>query len=126
MTDRRDRFALLEKVSHEIDSRLIDSQGIRVEYAAGKHQAVVVGRADFVDSSVDRGEPTQFAVNQVIPGWTEALQLMKVGSKWRLYIPAELAYGEMSPGAAIPPNSTLIFDVELLEIVKPEKTAASE
>jgi len=78
------------------------------------------------DSSVDRGEPTQFAVNQVIPGWTEALQLMKVGGKWRLYIPAELAYGEMSPGAAIPPNSTLIFDVELLEIVKPEKTAASE
>lgn len=69
------------------------------------------------DSSIDRGEPTQFAVNQVIPGWTEALQLMKVGSKWRLYLPADLGYGEMSPGPAIPPNSTLIFDVELLEIL---------
>lgn len=73
------------------------------------------------DSSVDRGEPTQFAVNQVISGWTEALQLMPVGSKWRLYVPAELAYGEMSPGPAIPPNSTLIFDVELLEIIKQDK-----
>lgn len=75
------------------------------------------------DSSVQRGEPTQFAVNQVIPGWTEALQLMKVGSKWRLHVPAELAYGEMSPGPAIPPNSTLIFDVELLEIIEQSETA---
>lgn len=78
------------------------------------------------DSSVDRGEPTQFAVNQVIPGWTEALQLMKVGSKWRIYVPSELAYGEMSPGPAIPPNSTLIFDVELLEILDQSKEKASE
>ncbi len=69
------------------------------------------------DSSIDRGEPTQFAVNQVIPGWTEALQLMKVGGKMRIFVPANLAYGEQSPGPAIPPNSTLIFDVELMEIV---------
>ncbi len=68
------------------------------------------------DSSVDRGEPAQFGLSQVISGWTEALQLMKVGDKWRLFIPAAMAYGEASPTPAIPPNSTLIFDVELLEI----------
>ncbi len=68
------------------------------------------------DSSVDRGEPATFGLAQVIPGWTEALQLMKVGDKWRLFIPPSLAYGEQSPTPAIPPNSALIFDVELLEI----------
>ena len=68
------------------------------------------------DSSVDRGEPATFGLSQVIPGWTEALQLMKVGDKWRLFIPPALAYGEASPTPAIPPNSALIFDVELLEI----------
>lgn len=70
------------------------------------------------DSSVDRGEPAEFPVNGVIPGWVEALQLMPVGSKWKLYIPAELAYGERGAGADIAPNSALIFEVELLEIVK--------
>ncbi len=69
------------------------------------------------DSSVDRGEPAQFMLSQVIPGWTEALQLMSVGDQWRLFIPADLAYGESSPTPTIPPNSVLIFDVELLEIV---------
>jgi len=68
------------------------------------------------DSSVDRGEPAQFGLSQVITGWTEALQLMKVGDKWRLFIPPAMAYGEASPTPAIPPNSALIFDVELLEI----------
>ena len=68
------------------------------------------------DSSVDRGEPATFGVSQVIAGWTEALQLMKIGDKWRLFIPPDLAYGEASPTPAIPPNSALIFDVELLEI----------
>ncbi len=70
------------------------------------------------DSSVDRGEPASFMLSQVIPGWTEALQLMSVGDQWRLFIPAELAYGETSPTPTIPPNSVLIFDVELLEIVE--------
>ncbi len=68
------------------------------------------------DSSVDRGEPAEFGLSQVISGWTEALQLMKVGDKWRLFLPPNLAYGEQSPTPAIPPNSALIFDVELLEI----------
>jgi FKBP-type peptidyl-prolyl cis-trans isomerase FklB len=69
------------------------------------------------DSSVDRGAPIDFPVNGVIAGWTEALQLMPVGSKWRLYIPHNLAYGERGAGASIAPFSALIFDVELLDIV---------
>lgn len=68
------------------------------------------------DSSVERGEPAVFAVMEVIAGWVEALQLMKEGSKWRLFIPANLAYGEQGAGNSIAPNSTLIFDVELIEI----------
>ncbi len=70
------------------------------------------------DSSVQRGQPAEFPVNQVIPGWTEALQMMTVGSKWRLFIPSQLAYGEQGAGNVIEPNSTLVFDVELLDIVK--------
>lgn len=69
------------------------------------------------DSSVQRGTPATFGVTQVISGWVEALQLMPVGSKWRLFIPANLAYGESGAGQSIEPNSALIFDVELLEIV---------
>lgn len=69
------------------------------------------------DSSEQRGQPAEFPVNGVIRGWVEALQLMPVGSKWRLYIPQELAYGSQGAGAAIPPYSTLIFDVELLDIL---------
>ncbi|MEM1231741.1 MAG: FKBP-type peptidyl-prolyl cis-trans isomerase [Pseudomonadota bacterium] len=67
------------------------------------------------DSSIARGEPASFPLNRVIPGWTEALQLMKPGSKWRLYIPSELAYGQRATGS-IPANSTLIFDVELISV----------
>ncbi len=71
------------------------------------------------DSSHDRNEPAQFAVGAVVPGWTEALQLMPVGSKFKLWIPGKLGYGEAGvPGAPIGPNQTLVFDVELLEIVK--------
>jgi len=70
------------------------------------------------DSSIQRGKPISFPVNRVIPGWTEALQLMKVGDKWQLFIPANLAYGDRSPSPAIPPNSVLIFEVELLGIEK--------
>lgn len=69
------------------------------------------------DSSIKRGQPAVFGVNQVIPGWVEALQLMSEGSKWRLYIPAELGYGAQGAGEMIPPHSTLIFDVELIEVL---------
>ncbi|WP_128546080.1 FKBP-type peptidyl-prolyl cis-trans isomerase [Larkinella soli] len=70
------------------------------------------------DSSVERGQPLEIPVNQVIQGWSEALQLMTVGSKWKLFIPAALAYGERGAGPQIGPNSTLVFDIELIEIVK--------
>lgn len=71
------------------------------------------------DSSVDRGVPATFGVTQVIPGWVEALQLMKEGSKWRLFIPSNLAYGPAgTPGGPIGPNQTLLFDVELLKVYK--------
>lgn len=69
------------------------------------------------DSSYDRKEPAVFGVTQVIPGWTEALQLMPAGSKWELYIPYNLAYGENGAGQAIPPYAALIFDIELLEVL---------
>lgn len=69
------------------------------------------------DSSVKRGQPATFGVNQVIPGWVEALQLMPEGAKWKLYIPSELAYGAQGAGEMIPPHSTLIFEVELLKII---------
>ena len=69
------------------------------------------------DSSIKRGEPAVFGVNQVIPGWVEALQLMPEGSKWKLYIPSDLAYGARGAGEMIPPHSTLVFEVELLEVL---------
>lgn len=69
------------------------------------------------DSSIKRGEPAVFGVNQVIPGWVEALQLMPEGAKWKLYIPSDLAYGAQGAGEMIPPHSTLIFEVELLQIL---------
>jgi FKBP-type peptidyl-prolyl cis-trans isomerase FklB len=85
---------------------------VRVHY----HGTLIDGRV--FDSSVERGQPIELSVNGVIPGWTEALQLMSVGSKWKLFIPSNLAYGDQQAGPMIAPGSTLIFDVELLDIVK--------
>lgn len=68
------------------------------------------------DSSVERGEPAVFGVNQVIPGWTEALQMMSVGDKWRIACPPQLAYGEQGAGDTIPPNTALVFEIHLIEI----------
>jgi FKBP-type peptidyl-prolyl cis-trans isomerase FklB len=72
---------------------------------------------DVFDSSVDRGSPAEFPVNRVIAGWTEALQMMKEGDKWRLVLPPEIAYGEKgAAGGLIPPNTVLVFEVELIEV----------
>jgi len=71
---------------------------------------------DVFDSSVNRGAPAEFPVNRVIAGWTEALQMMKEGDKWRLVLPPEIAYGERGAGGLIPPNTVLVFEVELIEV----------
>lgn len=79
------------------------------------HGTFIDGR--IFDSSVDRGQPAEFPVNGVIAGWTEALQMMPVGSKWRLHVPSDLAYGSQGAQGAIPPHATLVFEVELLAII---------
>ncbi len=89
----------------------IATNRVKVHY----HGTLVNG--DVFDSSVDRGTPAEFPLNQVIPGWTEGLQLMKVGAKYKFYIPSNLGYGARAMGS-IPANSTLIFEVELLDILK--------
>lgn len=109
ITDSGLQYEVLEEGDGPTPS---DSDRVRVHY----HGTLIDGTV--FDSSVDRGEPAVFGVNQVIPGWTEALKLMPVGSKWKIYLPAELAYGESGAGGQIGPNSVLIFEVELLEIVK--------
>ncbi len=81
------------------------------------YRGTLINGTEF-DSSYKRGEPATFPVSGVIKGWTEALQLMPVGSKWQLFVPSDLAYGERSPGPEIAPDSTLIFEVELLSIEK--------
>ena len=85
---------------------------VRVHY----HGTLIDGTV--FESSVERGEPIEFGVNGVIPGWTEALLMMPVGSKWKLFIPSSLAYGDNQAGKDIKPGSTLIFEVELLDIIK--------
>jgi FKBP-type peptidyl-prolyl cis-trans isomerase FklB len=89
-----------------------ETSQVKVHY----HGTTIDGKV--FDSSVDRGEPIVFGLNQVIKGWTEGVQLMPIGSKFKFYIPQELAYGENSPSPAIKPYSTLIFEVELLGIEK--------
>lgn len=87
------------------------SDQVKVHY----HGMLINGNV--FDSSVNRGEPAVFGVTQVISGWVEALQLMPVGSKWKLFIPSELAYGAQGAGQSIAPHTTLIFEVELIDIV---------
>ena len=82
-------------------------------------------RRQRVRQLVERGEPAEFGVNQVIPGWTEALQLMSVGDKWRIACPPTLAYGEQGAGDSIPPNTALVFEIHLLDIKRLESVNQS-
>lgn len=138
---QRAAAAEMGKVNEEAGRKFLDENGKRVEVrttASGLQYEVLKegtglqpAAADQVtvhytgklidgtvfDSSVERGEPATFGVTQVIPGWVEALQLMKEGAKYRLFIPSQLAYGPNGAGP-IAPNSTLIFDVELIKVIK--------
>lgn len=102
------QFEVLTQGEGSIPSR---QDRVRVHYTGSLIDGTVF------DSSVKRGEPAEFPVSGVIPGWIEALTLMPVGSKWKLTIPQHLAYGERGAGASIPPFSTLVFEVELLDIL---------
>ena len=101
-----------EIITEAIGQKPVATDKVKVHY----HGTLIDGTV--FDSSVRRGEPATFGVTQVIQGWVEALQLMPVGSKWKLYIPYDLAYGEHGAGQMIAPFSALIFEVELLEIIK--------
>ena len=93
-----------------VGTKVVNHSKIKVHYIGKLKDGTIF------DSSYDRGEPATFPVNGVIPGWVEALQLMNTGSKWKLTIPANLAYGERGAGGIIGPNTTLIFEVELIKI----------
>jgi len=99
---------------------LTEGTGLKptLEHTVKVHYAGTTLDGNEFDSSIKRGTPAEFPLNGVIKGWTEGLQLMKVGAKYKFFIPSDLAYGERGAGAMIEPNSTLIFEVELLEIVK--------
>jgi len=102
------KYQLLKSGGGTVSPKATDT--VKVHY----HGTLLNGTV--FDSSVQRGEPISFPLNQVIPGWTEGLQLMKVGDKFKFEIPPNLAYGDQSPSPVIPPNSTLVFEVELLGI----------
>ena len=102
------KYQVLKKGTGTVSPKATDT--VKVHY----HGTLLDGTV--FDSSVQRGEPISFPLNGVIPGWTEGLQLMKVGDKFKFEIPPNLAYGPNSPSPKIPPNSTLVFEVELLGI----------
>lgn len=125
-----DGQAFLERFAQQTDTQKTDSGICYQVLNAGSgpspnlktlikthyHGCFIDGRV--FDSSVDRGEPAEFAVNEVIPGWTEILQLMPLGAKWKVVIPQHLAYGPKGAPPAIPPCSTLQFEIELLDIIE--------
>jgi len=102
------KYTVMKKGTGKVNPKATDK--VTVHY----HGTLLNGTV--FDSSVDRGQPASFPLNRVIPGWTEGLQLMVVGDKFKFEIPSNLAYGPQSPSPAIPPNSTLVFEVELLGI----------
>jgi FKBP-type peptidyl-prolyl cis-trans isomerase FklB len=107
--------ALASGLQYEVLSAGTGAMPTREDTIRAHYHGTLIDGTVF-DSSYDRGEPAEFPVGGVIAGWTEALQLMNAGSKWRLYVPSELAYGEQGVGS-IPPHSVLVFDVELLDVL---------
>ena len=115
-TKKKDVKTLPSGLQYQVEKLGNGPSPIAADQVKVHYRGTLLNGKEF-DSSYKRGEPATFGVTQVIKGWTEALQKMRVGAKWKLFIPAELAYGAQGAGADIPPNSALIFDVELLEIV---------
>lgn len=109
-TDSGLQYVVIEEASDSNAATPKETDNVTVHYTGTLIDGTVF------DSSVERNEPASFPLNGVIPGWTEGLQLMKVGSKYRFFIPSALAYGEQGAPPVIPPNSTLIFEIELLSI----------
>lgn len=107
VTDSGLQWEVLESGSGE-------SPGPRANVVTHYHGTLLDGTV--FDSSVDRGEPAEFGVHEVIPAWTEALQMMSVGDKWRIACPPKLAYGEQGAGNAIPPNTALVFEIHLIAV----------
>ena len=113
---RNNVVALGSGLQYEIlDKGTGEKPGPGARVSAHYHGTLLDGSV--FDSSIDRGEPAEFGLDQVIAGWTEALQLMPVGSRWRLFVPSHLAYGDQGAGGSIPPNATLVFEVTLLDIL---------
>jgi FKBP-type peptidyl-prolyl cis-trans isomerase FklB len=115
--EREEVIVLDSGVQYEI---LVDADGEKptLESVVKTHYRGTLIDGTLFDSSYERGQPTEFPVNGVISGWQEALQLMPVGAKWKVYIPYQLAYGERGAGEVIGPFSTLVFEMELVEIVQ--------
>jgi len=113
---KRDGVVVLESgLQYEVLSAGDGAKPTREDSVRTHYHGTLIDGSVF-DSSYQRGQPAEFPVGGVIAGWTEALQLMNAGSKWRLYVPSELAYGAQGVGS-IPPHSTLVFDVELLDVL---------
>lgn len=115
--DREGVVTLPSGLQYEIVSAGDGAQPTAADRVQVHYAGTLIDGTQF-DSSYDRGEPAEFGVGEVIPGWTEILQLMPVGSKWKVYIPSELGYGQRGAGDKIGPNAVLVFEIELLQIVQ--------
>jgi FKBP-type peptidyl-prolyl cis-trans isomerase len=104
-------------LQYEVIKQGTGAKPLATDTVKAHYRGTLIDGKEF-DNSYKRGEPLQIAVNGVIAGWTQALELMPVGSKWKLYIPSDLAYGDRGAGGVIPGGATLIFDIELLDILK--------
>lgn len=114
--ERKGVVVLESGLQYEVLKKGTGKQKPKIDDTVKTHYHGTLPDGTVFDSSVDRGEPISFPVNGVIAGWTEALQLMTVGDKWKLYVPGNLAYGERGAGTKIGPNQVLVFEVELLDI----------